>query len=149
MHKEHYIEKNIDELFVHSLSKVTLWGALLFLLLGIMDYVFTPENFNTFISLRISVSFLLFIIFLLTRKSSSRSICFYQTLAYIAVFASAVAIEIMILIYGGHISPYYAGMMLLGILVLGFIPARFLFNFFSAMLLYGIYFYFLCCSQKK
>jgi len=45
----------------------------------------------------------------------------------------------MILQFGGHESPYYAGMILLGIGVIGFVPGRFSFHVASASLIYALY----------
>ena len=63
----------------------------------------------------------------------------HRVLIYVAVSASAVTIELMVLHLGGHASPYYVGMILLGVAVLGFIPGRFSQHAIVAATIYLIY----------
>ncbi len=139
MDRQLFIEKELNKLFSLWLSYVIACAIVLFLLLSILDYFVTPDNFETFFVYRLSISILLLGIFLIIRVMPDRSPSFYKILAFIAILASAITVELMIVRYGGHTSPYYTGMILLGILVLGFIPANFRFNFFSAVLIYATF----------
>ncbi|MBI5410345.1 MAG: GGDEF domain-containing protein [Nitrospirae bacterium] len=69
-------------------------------------------------------------------------------MVYLGIAGSAVAVELMILQFGGHASPYYAGMILVGICVLGFIPAHLSFHVTSALLMYSIYFFPIILSES-
>ncbi|NTW59749.1 MAG: response regulator [Nitrospirae bacterium] len=60
-------------------------------------------------------------------------------IAFVLVIGAATAIELMILKFGGHESPYYVGMILLGISVVGFVPARFRFHLTITLMMYVIY----------
>ena len=136
MSKEDYIRKNLDDTFRLWLGRASLWGCLLFVLLGGLDYLVTPENFPLFLRYRAVLSLLLLCGYFLTGRLNNR---YLSVLAYILVAGSAVAIELMILQFGGHESPYYVGMILLGIAVIGLVPARFSFHVVIAILIYVLY----------
>jgi signal transduction histidine kinase len=136
MKKEDYIRKNLDGTFRLWLRRASLWGCVLFVLLGGLDYLVTPENFAVFLRYRIVLSLLLLIGHFLAGRLSSRHL---YVLAYVLVAGSAWAIEIMIIQFGGHESPYYVGMILLGISVIGVVPAPFTFHVVIASLIYLLY----------
>jgi signal transduction histidine kinase/CheY-like chemotaxis protein len=136
MSKEDYIRKNLDDTFRLWIGRASLWGCLLFVLLGGLDYLVTPENFPLFLRYRAVLSLLLLCGYFLTGRLNNRDL---SALAYILVAGSAVAIELMILQFGGHESPYYVGMILLGIAVTGLVPARFSFHVVIAILIYVLY----------
>ena len=136
MKKEDYIRKNLDDTFRLWLRRASLWGSLLFILIGGLDYFVTPENFAIFLRYRIILSVLLVSGYFLAGRLHNRHL---NILAYVLVAGSALAIELMILQFGGHESPYYVGMILLGISVIGFVPARFRFHVVVASLIYAIY----------
>jgi signal transduction histidine kinase len=134
--KDEYIKKKLDDNFRLWLERASLWGCFLFLSLAWLDYLVTPENFSRFIRYRAVVSLLLILGYLPTKRAPSR---YLPLLAFVQVSACATSIELMILHFGGHESPYYAGMILLGISVVGFVPARFLFHVIMASTIYAIY----------
>ena len=136
MNKEDYIRKNLDDTFRLWLARASLWGCVLFALLGGLDYLVTPENFALFLRYRVILSLMLLCGYFLAGRLDNRHL---YLLAYVLVAGSALAIELMILQFGGHESPYYAGMILLGIAVIGFVPARFRFHMVIAVLIYVIY----------
>ena len=137
--KRAYIETQLNSLFKLWLGRVTLWGAVIFVSLGVMDYLITPDRIPFFFMIRGSICVFLLTVFLLVRKSDGREGRFHLNLAYAAVIASAVTIELMIFGSGGHRSPYYVGHILLGICVTGFIPAAFSFHLLSSLFIYMIY----------
>ena len=136
MKREDYIRKNLDDTFRLWLRRASLWGCMLFILLGGLDYLVTPENFAVFLRYRILLLLLLLSGHYLAGRLDNRHL---YLLAYVLVAGSAWAIELMILQFGGHASPYYAGMILLGISVIGFIPARFRFHVVIASMIYVFY----------
>ena len=146
MNKEQYIQWHLDESFQRWFRRASLWGAVLFVLLGALDYVVTPENFKTFLLYRTIIASFLFAAFIAAKKISHPRVL--QILAYGTVIGSAVAIELMIMRFGGHASSYYVGMILLCVSVLGFIPARFHFHVVSAALIYAIYLFPLLITEK-
>src|SRR3990172_11051034 len=146
MNKEQYIQWHLDESFLLWFRRASLWGAALFVLLGALDYVVTPENFRTFFLYRIIIASILAAVSLLAKQFSHRRA--HHILAYGAIIGSAAAIELMIMQFGGHASSYYVGMILLCISVLGFIPARFSFHAVSAALIYSIYLFPLLFTEK-
>jgi HD-GYP domain-containing protein (c-di-GMP phosphodiesterase class II) len=148
LEKQKYIDNNINELFKQWLSLVTVWGSIIFTFLSVMDYFVTPENFKSFFYVRISTALFLLLIYLLTKIITNRGFLFYQILAYMVIIGSALGIEYIIIRFGGHTSSYYVGIILLGILVIGFIPARFSFNVTSAFLIYGIYLFPILFTEK-
>ncbi len=140
MGKKEYIEKSIQQLTQVWLYRACAMGTVLFIILGVLDYVSTPENFKTFIQYRIIIASILFTIALLAKKLESRHFQSLQSvLLYAVVVSSAVTIELMILQFGGYKSSYYVGMILLSICVLGFIPLSVFFSLTSILLIYSIY----------
>jgi len=139
MTKEEYISGGIAELFKYWLVQATAWGSVAFLSLSLLDYVSTPENFPLFLRYRIMIAVILIGVSLLSSRMQKRHILFHQILAYIAVFSSAVTIELMILRFGGHESPYYVGMILLCVMVVGFMPGYFYFYVAASLLIYAVY----------
>jgi signal transduction histidine kinase len=136
MTKEAYIKKWLDDNFQLWCGRASLWGCFLFLSLGLLDYLATPENFFLFLRYRVVVSLFLLAGYFLTWRFPKE---YLSMLAYVMVASAAIAIEFMILNFGGHESPYYVGMILLGISVVGFIPARFSFHIIIAIMIYTIY----------
>ena len=117
-----YIRKRIDDQSRLWLQRASIWGSGLFLVLSIQDYFSTPENFSRFLVYRIIVAAALlagsFVIVRIPAK-------YIPALYFSLVIIPAMAIELMIIQFGGIDSPYYAGMILLVTAVLGFIPAQF------------------------
>jgi hypothetical protein len=136
MSKEAYIQKNLDDMFVLWLRRASLWGSPLFLLLGGLDYAVAPEKFPRFLLYRSVISAMLIGSYFLLPRFSRRA---RYGLAFGLVIACAVTIELMILEFGGHESPYYVGLILLGISVTGFVPASFRFHAATAGGLYLVY----------
>jgi signal transduction histidine kinase/CheY-like chemotaxis protein len=136
MNKEDYIQKKLDDNFRLWLERASLWGCFLFVSLGLLDYMVTPENFPLFLRYRAMVSLLLLGGYFLSKRAPSR---YLMPIGFMMVTGGAVAIELMILHFGGHESPYYVGMILLGISVVGFIPARVLFHMLITISAYAIY----------
>jgi signal transduction histidine kinase len=137
MTKEEYISRSLDENFRLWLGRAALWGCALVLLLGGMDYVVTPENFSRFLRYRVFISAMLLIGHFASKRLPRRSL---YALALFLVLTSAAVIELMVLRFGGAGSPYYAGMILLGASVMGFLPARFRFHAIMAVMICLIYF---------
>ena len=126
-------------LFKQWLVRACLWGSALFLLLGFLDYFGMPERFAEFLWYRVNIAIGLAVIAFISRTYDAKGIIVHEQLGHLATALSATAIELMILRSGGHAPPYYTGQILLGICVLGFIPARMSFHVGNAALIYGIY----------
>jgi signal transduction histidine kinase len=60
-------------------------------------------------------------------------------LIYLAVLGSVGTLALMIMRTGGHVSPYYVGMILVGVAVIGFIPGRFSMHAVLAAMVYFVY----------
>lgn len=137
--KEQYIRKNRERLFKLWLVRSCFYGSFLFIVLSGLDYLATPENFRTFFVYRVFVALLLVAAAFIVKEADSWGIRFHQTIGLCVVAASAGTIELMILQFGGHNSPYAAGQILLGVCVLGFIPGWMSFHAISALLIYSVY----------
>lgn len=136
MEKKLYIKEEIDRLSKYWYGIASSIGSSLFLLLGIMDYFSTPENFNRFLMYRLCVSLLLFASFFVNKKIKSK---YRKVLFTYAIIISAATIELMILDFGGHRSTYYVGLIILVICVLGLIPMNLSFSLLGISLIYAIY----------
>lgn len=146
MDQKKYVEKNLCKLFQFWFSRAAAMGAVLFMFIGILDYVSTPENFKRFIIYRIIIASILLISSFLVKKLTTRYSQF--ALGYFVVIASAIIIEFMILQFGGHKSDYYVGMILLSICVLGFIPVSIYFSLVSVLLIYSTYLFPIIITEK-
>ena len=116
-------------------------GTVLFMGLGFLDYLVTPERFREFLYLRVSVSISLIIIFCLLQvlKKTGREEKYLTPLVILGLMMSAATIEIMVIGLGGHRSFYYAGFNLLTICALGFIPLSLSVSSICVCLIYLIY----------
>ena len=138
--KEQYICEHRERLYKLWLVRSVFYGAFIFIILSGLDYFATPENFRTFFVYRVFIALLLLATAFVAREASTWGIRFHQALGVFAVVVSAGTIELMILRFGGHNSPYAAGQILLGICVLGFVPGWMALHAINALLIYGIYF---------
>ena len=136
MQRELYIQNRLDDLFRMWIRRATFWGSGLFLVLSVLDYYATPENFVRFLVYRLVISAALLAAFFASARVPAK---YLNPLGLVLVVLSATAIELMIVRFQGVASPYYAGMILLVISVLAFIPARFLFHLVIAVLVQLIY----------
>jgi PAS domain S-box-containing protein len=137
--KELHIKKSRERLFKLWAVRSCSYGAFLFLMLSGLDYLATPENFRTFFVYRVFIALVLVTIAFVIKETDSWGIRFHQVLTAFGIAASAGTIELMVLQFGGQDSPYGSGLILLGICVLGFIPAWMSFHVFSAVVIYTIY----------
>ncbi len=136
MDKDTFIRESLNHLFVLWVQRSMLWGCALFIMLGGLDYLVTPENAPHFFVYRLIISlFLLASSFLVRRVSWP----YPYVIGFLTIAATAAAIELMILQFGGHESPYYVGMILVGVAIIGFIPARFSIHVGTALTIYLIY----------
>jgi two-component system, cell cycle sensor histidine kinase and response regulator CckA len=134
--KKLYIEEKFYELSKFWLGMVLLVGSGLFLLLGVMDYISTPENFGKFIIYRLYVSVSLVILHFISKKISNR--IHFLIVFSLAVTISAFSIELMILDFGGHQSTYYVGLIILVVCVF-LIPIDIALSLWGISLIYLIY----------
>ncbi|TAN41664.1 MAG: PAS domain S-box protein [Nitrospirae bacterium] len=134
MDKDRYIKDRLDNLFDVWLGRITAFGAVLFLVFGALDHLVTPQNFDRFLKYRVAASLVLFLISFWSAAVRSRR--FKYALGIIAVMVSSLALEAMILDFGGHKSSYYVGFILVGICVINFLPSNFLFDLISALIIY-------------
>jgi len=134
---QRYLDIQLANLTQSWLGHVLLLGSLIFMLLGLMDYFSAPRHFNSFIVYRLSISSLLIIFYLLNKRTLN--LRYQYSLILVGIALSAVVIELMIFTLGGHRSFYYAGMNLLFIGVLGFIPINFTVALAGVVIVYSIY----------
>ena len=112
-------------------------GAVLFPLLGLMDYFVSPELFTRFISYRIIISFLLCVLYVLNKLK--RSTPYQYIIISVGTALSAATIELAVVQHGGQSSTYYAGMGLVAICALGFVPISLSLAYALVAVIYGIY----------
>jgi two-component system cell cycle sensor histidine kinase/response regulator CckA len=132
-----FIEDQITRLTQVWLGKVILVGLALFPLLGIMDYFVAPDLFPTFMLYRCGITAVLAVIYLFNRLRLDK---YYQyTLLLVGTALCAATIELMIMKLGGDRSFYYAGLNLVAIAALGFIPMGLIVSFLCVLIIYAIY----------
>jgi PAS domain S-box-containing protein len=114
-----------------------LAGAGVTLLLSILDYLVTPENFSKFLIYRIVSALIQIILFFIFRLKKTN--VFQITVLFAGILIPASMIELMVLSFGGHQSVYYAGFILLFMFILGFVPVSFNVTLTMASMIYTIY----------
>lgn len=137
MEKSEFINQKIDKLMQFWAGLAAFFGSLFFIVLAIMDYIATPDNFNNFLKYRFLGAFILATLSILTRKKVNKG---YQLfLLYSGVIASISIIEYMILHFGGHSSTYYAGIFILVMVIVGFIPMNLVHSICISIIALSIY----------
>ncbi len=137
MTKDEYISSNIVKLLHYWSNYAIALGSLVILSLCILDYFVTPENFARFLFYRIIAGTLIFILFLFNRKEASRKRHHFLTILAAVVVSGMVSI--MIYHFGGHRSPYFAGMILSAIFCIGLIPLGLTVSIFILVIVYSLY----------
>ena len=137
MNKNQYVEQEILNYTKFWGSFGLLAGALVFVSLSGLDYFVAPENFYKFILYRVICAFLMVIMFFFNRRIAST--LSLNVLYFIAAITTAITVEIMILSTGGHQSTYYAGIVLVIIFMLGFIPLSLRMSMLVVPVVYSIY----------
>lgn len=130
-------EDHLTKLTQAWTGSILIMGAILFPVLGFMDYFVSPDNFIRFMIYRLVVATLLIGLYFLNKLKQSR--LYQYTIASIGATLSAVTVELAILQSGGQSSVYYAAMMILAICCLGFAPMSMPLSFLLVGIVYVIY----------
>jgi PAS domain S-box-containing protein len=131
------LEAHLSKIAQTWVSNVLILGSFLFLLLGVMDFFTAPEHFRRFIFYRLAVSLVLLFLYFLNKLKTSK--LYQYAIVIIATTVSALTVERMVLEFGGQHSTYYAGLNLVVICALGFIPINLLLSSVILLIIYGIY----------
>ena len=135
--KQRFIIDRFDELTKSSFLHYVFWGAMLFLILGFLDYIFAPKSVTTLVIFRLSIVYFLLLVYFIARKMENIKHLYF--FAFAAVVMSAIAIERMILNLSGDRSMFYTGLVLLNVVVLTFIPTRIWFSIVASCAIYSTY----------
>jgi PAS domain S-box-containing protein len=137
MHKKEYIESNILKL-LHSWTNIaTGVGSLVIVSLCFLDYFVTPENFRDFLFYRIIAAVAIFGTYLFNKQKIDRNRHHIITITASVIVSTMVSL--MIAKFGGHQSPYFAGMILTVIFVVGLAPLNVTMCIIASAVIYGIY----------
>ncbi len=136
MIKQEYIDSEITRLTKEWINVAIILAVFVFLFLSIMDYFVTPKHFQKFFLIRAFISAIL-VIFLLLNRRESKAV--QRFILIVGTALCALVIETMILYLGGESSFYYAGLGLLAIGILGFIPIDLGLSMVIALMIYAIY----------
>lgn len=137
MSKEEYIELSINKLFQRWASILLLSGSFFILSLSFLDYFATPSNFKTFLVYRIIAASCVFITYLINRNKLN--IIIQNSMTMTGGIVTACMVALMISKFGGHQSPYFAGIVLVVVYVLAFVPFKLATSIFISIVLYGIF----------
>ncbi len=102
-----------------------------------VDYFFYPDHFNRFLIYRLVTSGLALVLFLLSRKSSDLNAA--RSIAVSGYYIIGLCIILMIKDVNGFGTPYYAGLLLLFIGFLTFLPFDVKTHFIHTLMLYTLY----------
>ena len=118
--KQTYIRRETDRLLQEWSARTAVLGAGIFLCLSLLDFYCVPDHAVRFLGYRIVVAAFLAATAVAMRRTQRRAVM--HLLGFLGVLASAIALEAMILDFGGHHSPYLIGLILLAVVVAGLIP---------------------------
>lgn len=133
--KEKYIQDELSNSSKTFTAELYLLAALGIILLGVLDYFATPENFKNFLIYR-AITASLYMVLYFAYKKINRFHFFFLVTAAILI---SLMIELMILSFGGHQSTYYAGMIIVFIFLFGFLPIPLNSSIVLAAIMYSIY----------
>lgn len=123
MQKEEYIKQEIINLTQSLGALLLLIGAAINISLSLLDYFVVPEHFSQFFMYRlVAATLLVGMHFAFKNEKYKTNSLFQSTIIIAATITTAIMIEFMILAFGGHQSSYYAGMIILIVFLLGFLP---------------------------
>ncbi len=138
MDKKSYIEQEILTLLRFWASFALIAGSFVIISLSVLDYFVTPENFRKFLAYRLITAFLFMIIYLLNKQWKNKY--FQIGIYFLGTAIVSAMVELMILSFGGHQSIYYAGMIIVFMFCLGFLPLFDIKNtIIMALMIYSIY----------
>ncbi len=131
------MEEQISLRLQSWISKGFPLAAFLFLFIAVADLFVVPDKFNEFILYRLGIASVL--IFFSVLNGLKRHITYQYLIVSAALILCSVTVELMILSSGGHASTYYAGIILVIIATLGFIPFNLPLAISVAIIAYAIY----------
>ena len=137
MNKEKYVEQEVLKLLQAWGSIILPAGIFIIGLLILLDYLVTPQHFSNFLILRLFSVALFAALFLINKQKLHKHIQLAITITATIITSSMV--EIMILATGGHLSTYYAGMMITYVFIIGLLPISLRTTLLLASIIYGIY----------
>ncbi len=144
--KQAFINERFNEFTKSWFLHYVFWGAMLFLILGFLDYILAPKSVTTLVIFRLSIVYFLLLIYFVSRKIENINHLYF--FAFAAMVMSAIAIERMILNLSGDRSMYYTGLILLNVVVLTFIPTRIWFSIVASCAIYSIYLFPITRSEE-
>jgi two-component system cell cycle sensor histidine kinase/response regulator CckA len=135
--KQKYIEGELLSSSYTNLSTLLIISIFIDLSLSVLDYFITPENFAKFLIYRSAAAALTILLYMLVKFK--RTLAVFSFVMYFGSITTAVMVELMILSFGGHQSIYYAGMIIVLVFSLGFLPMSTRLAFAIACSVYVIY----------
>jgi PAS domain S-box-containing protein len=133
----HFVAEELRRLFQFWLFRATLFGAALFVFFAALDWVYAPGTAIVFLAFRVGGAIALLVVAALSRRTRRLQILY--ALGFGALLLSAVIVELMILRLGGHETVYFAGMLVVGVCAVCFIPAPLSFHLPLACTVWLIY----------
>jgi PAS domain-containing protein len=137
MSREDYIQTNILKLLHHWTNIATSVGALAIVSLGLLDYFVTPSNFRTFLLYRVATGTAIFATYLFNKQKIDTNR--HHAVMILASVIVATMVTLMISHFGGHQSPYFAGIILTVVFVVGMAPLNIKMCVLSSAIIYAIY----------
>ncbi len=119
--KSAYIRRETDRILQEWSARTAVLGAGMFLCLSLLDFYCAADYAVRFLGYRIAVATLLAATAVAIRRTRRRAVM--HLFAFLGVLASAIALEAMIMDFGGHHSPYLIGLILLAVVFAGLIPS--------------------------
>jgi two-component system, cell cycle sensor histidine kinase and response regulator CckA len=137
MTKEQYIKQELDKLTKYWGSFALISGAIVILALSILDYFVTRDNFMKFLFYRAACSVsLVFLYFIYKQKISG---VYQNIIIFLAALLTSATVELLILSSGGHQSPYYAGMIITTVFLIGILPLSLKMSAFIVFIAFSTY----------
>jgi len=118
--KQAYIRRETDRILREWSARTAVLGAGMFLSLSLLDFYCVPDHAVRFLGYRVVVAAFLAATAGAMRRARRRAVMLL--IAFLGVLVPAIALEAMILNFGGYHSPYLIGLIMLAVVASGLIP---------------------------
>jgi PAS domain S-box-containing protein len=137
MNKKEYLQKESFKLAYSLSTALLLIGAFITMSLTLLDYFVIPENFTKFLIYRLITTALLMAMYFILKLKKDNVLL--QVFVVLTPLIIASMVELMILSFGGHQSPYYAGMIIILVFMIPFLPISVKLSVLVSCVVYAVY----------
>ena len=137
--KQEFVQSSLDEAYKVWLRRILFVYCAVVVLSVATDFLSARDVFRDFFIQRLFILCITFVFIRIQIIFHLSPIRFHIVGTFVIIVIYMALLDVRILATGGHLSNYYTGMLALGILFIGFLPARLYTHLSIALLLYFLY----------